>query len=434
MTLSHNDYYKIAIPFIIATLSQPLLGAVDTAVIGQLGVTELIGGVAIGTVIMNTLYWLFGFFRVSTTGQSAIAMGKNSNQDRASSLIRPLMLSGCVGLLFVATQSFIWQGALAVIEPQPDVAVHAKSYFDILIWGAPLVLLNYTIIGWLMGQAKVKETLFTQVFGNVLNIILDAVFVLGFDLGVAGVAYASLIAQASTFAIGFILVIKSSHFSLLQYIGYMRMSKQDLATIISSNTDLMLRTICILVFFNVMARSGSKLGAEVLATNAIMMQVTFLVSYMFDGIANASSVFAGKAVGQKNPALLKRTLSLNWQWTSIFVALLTVLIALTQHDLVLIFTQIPELVTLYQDMSAWLLVFPLVAGYGLTIYGIFTGTGNTKPVRNSSVITLIVFLLVVHFTLEPWGNSGLWFAFIMFYVGRFVFLYPYLSEVKKKCL
>lgn len=434
MALTNKDYYKIAIPFIISTVTQPLLGAVDTAVIGRLGVAELIGGVAIGTVIMNTLYWLFGFFRVSTTGQSAIAMGKNCNEAKASSLIRPFMLSGLVGLIFILTQSLIWQGALWVIEPAADVAVQAKTYFDILIFGAPLVLLNYTVIGWLMGQAKVKEVLFTQVFGNVLNIILDAIFVLWFDFGVAGVAFASLIAQATTFAIGMALILKTSDFSLWQYLGMAKISKADLKTIISSNTDLMLRTVCILIFFNMMARTGSRLGADVLATNAILMQVTFIISYMFDGVANASSVFSGKAVGEKTPNLLKDVLKLNFQWTTLFVVVMTAFIALFKNDLVLLFTQIPSIIDLFEDMSAWLLLFPLAAGYGLTVYGIFTGTGTTRPVRDSSIVTLLVFLSVTYLTVDSMGNHGLWLAFTLFYVGRFAFLYPFISQVKQKCL
>ncbi|MEZ9057806.1 MATE family efflux transporter [Vibrio pelagius] len=434
MNLTHKDYFKIAFPFIVSTVTQPLLGAVDTAVVGKLGVAELIGGVAIGTVIMNTLYWLFGFFRVSTTGQSAIALGRNSHSEQASSLFRPFVLASCVGLMFIALQSLIWMGAEWIISPDAAVGENAKIYFDIMIYGAPFVLLNYTIIGWLMGQAKAKETLFTQVFGNVLNIVLDIVFVLYFDMGISGVAVATLIAQITTFAIGVGFVLKTCQFSLFDHLGTAKMSNKDLKVIMSSNMDLLLRTICILVFFNMMARVGSQLGSDVLATNAILMQVTFIVSYMFDGVANASSVFAGKAVGQKNPKLLDSVIKLNTQWTTAFIAVLTLLTLVFKEQIVMLFTTLPALNTLYLEMSPWLLVFPLVAGYGLTFYGIFTGTGTTKPVRNSSFITLVVFLVVQLIAVPPWGNHGLWLAFTLFYVGRFVFLYPSIHQVREKCL
>ncbi|NLS12139.1 MATE family efflux transporter [Vibrio sp. SM6] len=434
MNLTHKDYFTIAFPFIVSTVTQPLLGAVDTAVIGKLGVAELIGGVAIGAVVMNTLYWLFGFFRVSTTGQSAIALGKNSAKDQASSLFRPFVLALALGVIFIALQSVIWQGAEWVIAPEKAVGQNAKIYFDIMIFGAPFVLLNYVLIGWLMGQAKAKETLFTQVFGNLLNIVLDLLFVLYFDMGIAGVAVATLIAQISTFVIGVVLVLKTSRFSLFDHIQTAKMTRNDLKTIASSNIDLLLRTVCLLVFFNMMARIGSELGADVLAANAILMQVTFIVSYLFDGVANASSVFAGKAVGQKSDTLLKQVIKLNTQWTLGFVAVLTLLLALFKHQLVTLFTTLPNLVALYLEMSPWLLAFPLAAGFGLTFYGIFTGTGTTRPVRNSTFLTLMVFLAAQFIAVPHWGNGGLWLAFTLFYIGRFLFLFPYLGQVKQKCL
>ncbi|SJN55638.1 DNA-damage-inducible protein F [Vibrio ruber DSM 16370] len=433
-SLTHKDYLKIAIPFVISTLTQPLLGAVDTAVIGQLGSAALIGGVAVGTVIMNTLYWLFGFFRVSTTGQSAIALGKKSEQAKATSLLHPFVMAAAVGMIFIVSQSLIWRGAEWVIQPEPDVAAQTRQYFFILIWGAPFVLLNYTLIGWLMGQAKVKETLLTQIFGNVLNIVLDILFVVGLNMGVAGVAIATLTAQVATFLIGIYLVRRAAGFSFAPYLGLAKMGGQELKTIVSANTDLMLRTICLLAMFNCMARFGSSLGAETLAANAVMMQMTFLMSYMFEGVANASSVFSGKSVGERSLNLFTQVLKMNFQWTSGLIALLTVLMVLTHHQQVLLFTQIPDVVTQYHQVSGWLVVFPLVAGFGLTVYGIFTGSGTTRPVRNSTFLALLVFLLAIYFTMDAWGNQGLWLAFTLFYIGRFAFLYPYIGRVRQRCL
>ena len=432
--LSHKEYLKIALPFIASTVTQPLLGAVDTAVVGQLGGAELIGGVAIGTVIMNTLYWLFGFFRVSTTGQSAIALGKGCEKEKAASLLRPFLLAAVVGFIFIISQAFIWTVSEWLIQPTADVASQARRYFFILIWGAPFVLLNYTLIGWLMGQAKVKETLFTQIFGNLLNIILDILFVIVFDMGVTGVAIATLISQFSTFIIGIYLVAKTAKFPLLPYLRAIKIGRQELTTILASNSDLLLRTVCILVMFNSMARLGSAFGANTLAGNAVLMQITFLVSYMFDGIANASSVFAGRSVGEKSPLLLARVLKMNLQWTGLLIILLTAILLIGRKQLVLLFTQIPEVVYQFQQVSPWLIVFPLAAGFGLTVYGIFTGTATTRPVRNSTFLALLVFLSTLLLTIETMHNHGLWLAFTLFYLGRFLFLYPSIKEVRKKCI
>lgn len=431
--LTHADYLRIAIPFIVSTVTQPLLGAVDTAVIGHLGKAELIGGVAIGTVIMNTLYWLFGFFRTNTTGQSAIAMGKGGEVEKAGSLIRPFILATVVGLCFILTQQLIWSGALRIIEPEPEVAVHAHTYFRVLIWGAPFVLLNYALIGWLMGQTMIKATLFTQIFGNLLNIALDLVFVLAFDLDIGGVALATLISQVTTFVIGLYLVNRTAGFSLRSHLRPARMTRDELKSLLASNTDLLLRTVCLLVMFNGMARIGSSLGTNTLATNAVMLQITFLASYMFDGIANASSVFAGRAVGAGSAELLRQVIRRNYQWTAILIVLSTAILAAGGHRLALLFTQIPEVISGFEQLEHWLMVFPLAAGFGLTVYGLFTGTSTTRPVRNSTFMALLLFFTALGLTYNHWGNQGLWLAFTLFYVGRFVFLYPFIGQVHEKC-
>ncbi|WP_339388789.1 MATE family efflux transporter [Vibrio caribbeanicus] len=434
MKLTHKEYLKIAIPFVVSTVTQPLLGAVDTAVIGRLCVTELLGGIAIGTLVMNTIYWLFGFFRVSTTGQSAMALGSNNSADQINSLLRPAVLAAFVGLVFILLQGTIWQVAEWGIAPDPAVSQHAKAYFDIMIFGAPFVLVNYTLIGWLMGQEKARETLIIQVMGNVLNMALDILFVLYFDMGIAGVAAATLIAQVATLLLGITLVLKTGQFSLVDHLKSLTLSRGELKVILSSNIDLLLRTVCLLVFFNIVARVGSQLGTDVLATNAIFLQVVYVMSYLFDGIANASSVFAGKAVGQKNPKLLDSVICITAQYTMVLIVALTLLTFIFERHIVSVFTSIPELIELCLSLSTWLLIFPLFAGFGLTFYGIFTGTGTTRPVRNASFMTLVVFLLVQLVSVPNLGNDGLWLSFTLFYVGRFAFMYPYIGQVRQKCL
>ncbi len=431
--LTHKEYLKIAVPFIISTVTQPLLGAVDTAVIGQLGSAYLIGGVAVGTVVMNTLYWLFGFLRVSTTGYSAIALGSGKPEEKAASLIRPFFLAGLVGGLFIVFQPLIWLGTSALINPEPRVAEQAHTYFSVLIWGAPFVLANYTMIGWLMGQAKIKATLFAQIFGNVLNIVLDFVFVLYFDFGVAGVAWASLIAQGVTFGIGLFLIRQCKDVEFSKYLRQVWMGKQAVLDMFSSNADLLLRTVCLLTVFNGMARVGSSLGADTLASNAILMQATFMVSYIFDGIANASSVFSGKAVGQKNPVLLRETVQKTSLWTGFLILFFTLLLFLFIDGIAAIFTDIPQVLSEIENNRTGVIFFPLAAGYGLTFYGIFTGSGTTRPVRNSTICAALVFLVTVLIAVEPLKNDGLWLAFLLFYVGRTLFLVPFLKDVHKKC-
>lgn len=430
-TLSHRDYFNIAIPFIVATVTQPLLGAVDTAVVGHLDSPIYIGGVAIGTVILNTLYWLFGFFRVSTTSQSAIALGSGDNKEIAASLVRPFLLALAVALSFILFHRAIWSIAEWIIAPEADVAEQARLYFYILIWGAPLVLLNYTVIGWLMGQAQTRATLITQVSGNVVNIILDIVLVCYFDCGVAGVAVASLLAQAGMLLLGLYYVMRVGSFSLKSGFASAHMTGEDIKKFISTNSDLLLRTVSLLIMFNLMAKVGASLGTTVLAGNAVLMQVTFITSYIFDGIANASSVFAGKSVGQGNKTLLTATFRRTNQWTLAAIILSGLLILTTGIKLGGLFSNIPEILEMYLQHYYWAAIFPVAAGFGLTYYGIFTGSGTTRPVRNATFFSLLSFITTL-ITVKYWGNHGLWFSFLIFYIGRGVYLIPYLNRIRSK--
>ncbi len=430
-TLTNKDYFNIAVPFIVATVTQPLLGAVDTAVVGHLESPIYIGGVAIGTVILNTLYWLFGFFRVSTTSQSAIALGSGSSTEKAASLARPFLLALGVGLLFILFQKGIWSVAEWVMAADALVAGQARLYFHILIWGAPLVLLNYTLIGWLMGQAQTRATLITQVSGNLVNIILDILFVCYFDYGVAGVAVASLLAQTGMLLLGIYYALRTGQLKTSDYRAAVKMSSNDVKTIISANSDLLLRTVSLLIMFNLMTKVGAALGTTVLAVNAVMMQITFITSYIFDGIANASSVFAGKSIGQKNSALLSATFYRTSQWTITSMILCALIILFTGTYLGGLFTDIPEVLEGFSRIHYWAAVFPVAAGFGLTYYGIFTGSGTTRPVRNATFFSLLTFLVGL-ISVRYWGNHGLWFAFILFYIGRGVYLIPYIGRIHRK--
>lgn len=431
-SLRHREYLRIAIPFIIATITQPLLGAVDTAVVGRLESPSYIGGVAVGTVIMNTIYWLFGFFRVSTTSHSAMALGSGVEEDRAASLIRPFCLAGGVGLSFILLQGLIWSVVIRIIDPAADVHEQAAIYFHIMIWGAPFVLLNYVLIGWLMGQALIKATLFTQVFGNVLNMVLDIAFVWGLGWNVAGVAAASLIAQITTMLLGLYFVFFRSHLTLARYLHRVSMGRQELLAVLASNGDLFIRTVCLLIMFNVTARVSASFGTTILAANSVLLQITFICSYLFDGLANASSVFSGRSVGAQDMPLLRATWQRTTQWTLLFMALMVIFLGSFGSATARIFTDLPEVLGSYAGIHLWGLLFPISAGFGLTYYGIFTGANVTRPIRNSTILAIATFLLVLPLCLRLFGNHGLWLAILCFYAGRSLYLLPYTDQVRAR--
>lgn len=210
--MNYRTYLALAIPLTISTMTTPLLGAVDTAVVGRLSDPAYIGGVAVGALIFNTLYWLFGFLRVSTSAFAAQANGANSSEQGILALSRPFLIALAVGLIFILLQVPIQRAALAIVSPDAAVSRLAVEYFTIRIWGAPFTLMNYVILGWLMGMAKIKQSLSLQIITNVLNMTLAILFVEVFSFGVKGVAASTLIAEVTAFILGLFIVSKASPF------------------------------------------------------------------------------------------------------------------------------------------------------------------------------------------------------------------------------
>lgn len=420
-----KDYLFIAIPFVISTLTQPLLGAVDTAVLGHLEDSALMGGVAIGAVIFNTLYWLFGFLRVSTSGFAAQALGSSDKNDSLFAYSRPFVIALFVGILFIVIQYFIIEGSIHIFQASLKVNASLKEYFYVLIWGAPFMLIGYVNLGWIMGQKLIRQTMILQISMNLINIILDLVLVIVFDLGVKGVAYATLFSQVYGFCLGVYII--SKYISLEKIIKNIKetFNMDKFRQIMSVNGDLFIRTICLLIMTNMFVAKGSHFGKDILAANAILFQIQYLIAYFYDGFANASSIYSGKALGEKSINGYKQALHLS-NISSFYLSLLmTIILFLFLDKLILLFTSIPEVLVQTDLYGFWLLFFPFAVGLGLVYNGLFSGATFTKPIRNSMFFSLLVFLVAYFICVPFYQNNGLWFAFIAFSLARSVTLFLY---------
>jgi multidrug resistance protein, MATE family len=430
--LNHRSYLALAIPLIISTMTTPLLGAVDTAVVGQLPDPAYIGGVAIGTIIFNTMYWLFGFLRVSTSGFAAQAHGANNEMQGILALTRPFLIAIVVGISFILLQGPIEHVSLTLMNPDFDVRTFASDYFSIRIWGAPFALMNYVILGWLMGMSMIKISLLLQVFMNLMNIILDLLFVNVFSWGVSGVAIATLMSEVTAFMIGLLIIWKASSFeckfpSLKEVIDPVSLKKM-----MSVNRDLFIRTLCLLTVFNLFTAKGASFGTEVLAANAVLIQIHYIMAYFFDGFSNASSILVGKAIGLKNEPLYKKTLMLSCQWAVLSSLFVAGIYYLCSDDIIQLFTRIPSVIDLANTYGIWMILFPLSASFGIILYGVFTGATEATPIRNSMIMALIVYLAVQSISVPNFHNHGLWLAFIVFSLGRSVFLAMYIPKLSAK--
>lgn len=427
--MNHRTYLALAIPLTISTITTPLLGAVDTAVVGQLPNPAFIGGVAIGTVIFNTLYWLFGFLRIGTSGFAAQAHGADDQLLGTLALIRPLIIAVAVGIGFFLFQKPIEYLALNLLNPTDDVSALTSDYFGIRIWGVPFTLVNYVIMGWLIGMSRIKISVLIQVFMNLLNIGLDMLFVFGFEWGVSGVASATVIAEVTACLLGLLVVWRGTAYRFQTPSFKLVADGSSVRKMMAVNQDLFIRTLCLLAVFNLFAYKSAAFGTETLAANAILLQIHYLMAYFYDGLSNASSILSGKAIGSKDSRLFKKNVNLSFQWACYSSLALTALYWLFSTAIFSFFTMIPEVLELGGVYGDWLLLFPVVSSFGIVLYGVFTGATETAPIRNSMLMSLAVFLLALWAGVPFLQNHGLWLAFILFSLGRSVFLILYIPKL-----
>lgn len=415
----------------ISTVTQPLLGAVDTAVLGHLEDASFMGGVAIGAVVFNTMYWLFGFLRVSTSGISAQSLGSGIEKDKYYSYMRSAIIAIIIGVLLLFLQIPIRFIVKLIYKLEFDVESYFLEYYRILIWGAPFVLLGYVNLGWLMGRTLVKETMILQISMNLVNILLDFILVVLFHKGVYGVAVATLTSQIYGFLLGtFFILRKLKLKKIVIYIDGL-LDFKIIKKIISVNSDLFIRTVCLLIMTNMFMFQGSSLGKHVLAANAILFQIQYIIAYLYDGLSNASSVFSGRAVGRKNFQELKKVFKISNISIFILTIIITILSFIASSQIIHIFTSIEPVYHFAIKYRFWLYLFPLSIGIGLVYSGIYLGCFFTVPIRNSMILSLILFILSYFILIPFYGNNGLWLSFIIFSLGRSLFLLLYKNRLFK---
>ncbi len=428
---SNRQYVALAFPLIIAGITTPLIGAVDTAVVGRLPDPSSIGGVAIGAVIFNTMYWLLGFLRVSTSGFTAQAHGSNNTNETILTLLRPMIIAIIFGLFFIIFQKPILHIAINVIGGSEAVSSFASTYFSIRVWGAPFILISYVFIGWLIGMGKVRLSLATQLVMNVMNIVLSIVFVLVLGLGVAGVAYATLISEISVVLFGGFVIARHNKIGFSSVKLRMILNPDPLMKMIKVNRDLFLRTVCLLVMTGIFTSKGAGMGEVTLAANAILLQIHYIMAYLIGGFANASSILTGRAVGRKDSFLFKRAVNLSAVWGLGTAVMLAIIMMLFGDGIVTLFTSIDSVRAMAIENLVWLVIFPFVGFWGLQLEGIFSGATDAKSIRNSIFLALLLFLLVIWLFVPTLQNQGIWLAFVVFSLGRSIFLFLYLPKLQR---
>lgn len=423
--------WRLAGPIILANLTTPLLGAVDTAVVGHLPDPSYIGGVAVGSVIFSFLYWGLGFLRMGTTGFTAQAHGAGDTEELRACLLRPLVLGLGLGALLILAQGPVRLGAFWAIGASAEVTGQTTVYFDIRIWSAPAALVNFVVLGWLLGVQRARTALLLQLLLNGINIVLDLVFVVGFGWSVAGVAWATLIAEATAAAAGVVVILHS----LQRRPGAADWARVwdplRLAALLRVNVDIFLRTLCLLTTTVIFTAESAKFGDVVLAGNAILKQFQAFIVYGLDGFAHAAEILAGSALGARNRDTFRRAVAACTLW-GLGGAVVTSLVLLLAGPLAISFiTSLPQVRLAAETYLWWLIASPLISVWSFLLDGIFIGATRTAAMRNAMMLSLGVFLLANWLLVPLWGNHGLWLSMTLFLAARAVTLglhYPALER------
>lgn len=430
--LTNREYLGLTVPFMLSTMTQPLMGAVNTAVMGQLPDPKYIAAVSLGAILFNNLYWLFGFLRVSTTGYAAQAFGAADRELGTLAFFKPLVLALLISIACIVLQKPILEGYLAMIGAAPEVNNLCREYYYILIWGAPLVLGNYVALGWLMGQTRVRASVFMQVSMNVLNMALSIWFVFGLHMDIVGVAFATLLSQLYGGVISVVLMYYYGEFDYKNLPWGELLDWRTFIGMLKVNVNLMIRTACLLTVNNIIAAVGASFGTVVLAANAVLLQLKDIMSYLIDGMANGAAIFSGRAVGAKSGAGLDAAIKMTFKWLVVLAVILMGVYAAGNEFFIRLFTNIDEVVAMAMTYNVFVLFYPVCAGIGMVLYGVFCGATRTAPVRNMMLLALAVFYLLQWQLVPKIGNSGLWLALLGFMAAQSVILLYYLKSLRKE--
>ena len=430
--LTNREYLGLTVPFMLSTMTQPLMGAVNTAVMGQLPDPKYIAAVSLGAILFNNLYWLFGFLRVSTTGYAAQAFGAADRELGTLAFFKPLVLALLISIACIVLQKPILEGYLAMIGAAPEVNALCREYYYILIWGAPLVLGNYVALGWLMGQTRVRASVFMQVSMNVLNMALSIWFVFGLHMDIVGVAFATLLSQLYGGVISVVLMYYYGEFDYKNLPWGELLDWRTFIGMLKVNVNLMIRTACLLTVNNIIAAVGASFGTVVLAANAVLLQLKDIMSYLIDGMANGAAIFSGRAVGAKSGAGLDAAIRMTFKWLVVLAVILMGVYAAGNEFFIRLFTNIDEVVAMAMTYNVFVLFYPVCAGIGMVLYGVFCGATRTAPVRNMMLLALAVFYLLQWQLVPEIGNSGLWLALLGFMAAQSVILLYYLKSLRKE--
>ncbi|MBQ6422542.1 MAG: MATE family efflux transporter [Prevotella sp.] len=425
--LANREILRLAIPSIISNITVPLLGIVDVAIVGHIGDENYIGAIAIGSMIFNVIYWLFGFLRMGTSGFTSQAFGAGNTQATAYVLRKMLVLSFGVAAAFVLFQLPIRHLAFLLMGVNNDIHPLVATYYNIVVWGAPATLGLYVLTGWLVGMQNTRVPMWVSIAQNIINIAASALLVFAFHMGIAGVAIGTLVAQWAGFVMS-LLSLRSCyaqewHTTLSNAITKLQ-SHTEIFTIsfFSANRDIFLRTLCLVSVNLFFTAAGSRQGAMMLSVNTLLMTFFTLFSYVMDGFAYAGEALAGRYFGARDSASLNRLALRLLRWGMALSVAFSLIYLLAGEAILGLLTDKQPVVVAAADYRLWAVMVPLTGFAAFVFDGIFIGITATRAMFMSCFVGAIAFFLIYYSLFGEWHNHALWLALNLYLALRGVVL------------
>ena len=403
---------QLAIPSIVSNITVPLLGLVDVAIVGHLGSASYIGEIAVGGMLFNMIYWIFGFLRMGTSGMTAQVYGKRDLTEVVRTLLRTVGVGLLISLGLWILQSPILRGAFVLIDATEEVKRWASLYFNICIWGAPAILGLYGFAGWFIGMQNSRFPMFIAITQNIVNIAASLCFVFVLGMKVEGVALGTLIAQYAGLFMAFALWLKY-YGRLKAYIDWNGLwGGEEMRRFFSVNSDIFFRTLCLVAVTTFFTSTGARQGDVILAVNTLLMQLFTLFSYIMDGFAYAGEALAGRFIGAKNDVGLRRCIRLLFLWGIGLSLSFTILYAFLGRDFLGLLTNDTSVIEASGDYFYWVLAIPLCGFSAFLWDGIFIGATATRQMLYSMLVASATFFIIYYLFYRSMGNHALWMAFL----------------------
>ena len=428
----NRKIWRMAWPPMVSNITTPLLGLVDTAVVGHLGTATHLAAVAIGASIFSFLFWAFGFLRMGSTGLTAQALGQGDERRVRELLLQSILMGVFIGLMLILFRGPLIDLAITLMEPSEEVEPWARLYCEARIFSAPAVLAGYALMGWFFGVQYSKGPLWMLLAINVANMILDSFAVYGLGMASDGVAWATVFAHYIGVTVAGVL----AWHKLKGFSGHVPLSVlakwREYMALVKVNRYLFVRTILLLLVMLFFTAQGARQGDSILAANAVLLTFLMIISNALDGFAFSVEALCGEYYGRKDKANFNKVIQLSTYWALFAAVMLMLIFWLFGNQIIALLTNVQSV----RDDAAlylpWLIFFPLLGIWSFMLDGIFIGTTSVKQMQNTMIICVVGVFFPVWFITQDLGNHGLWFSQAMLFIARAITLYwCYLQNMKK---